>query len=622
MDLLALYRPCVQNMGTNAVKKSNMATPFADPRTGVLYFRRAVPEALRPAFDGKALIKVSLRTKDPAVAKAAFTKENAEFEERLAEARRQLAEGTLLPSPAALVRKWFEGPAVGDGPTGPQRLLVTLMELDCLCGYSGTASKDDIYPPPVFGPAINTDWNAVWRSPSRIMEIITEAYGDDPERVGSNWIRTRWTQSEALWLPYLNPAARRMHTFGSSSQRFSDRDLTQALLDALDSVRPGDEEYNRARIEKPVHKHRPPRLRPTMRLMQLFEAWQTAKMPRPQTALEFKASVTDFIDFAGDIPVSTITPSLIFDYRDEAAMLPATMPRSDRRLPFTQRVAKHAAELPKCKPATLKKRVGAIQSLLSHAFEQQWIPFNPGVGIPILNYTKKVGRRRSFQDHELTALFADPLFTDQTSWKTQSRISSPTIYWLFLICATTGARLEEIGQANIADVKTSGNIVYLDINDYSENSDSPDKSVKTAESQRLVPIHDQLIKLGLLEYCTQLKALGHSQIFPDLVQNSIGKRTKEASQRMNRIVDRAVTNDRRLTFYSLRHAFKAKGNDAGITDKTLDQICGHAPTTVGGQYGRDPRIETIHRELHKIDFSCINWGAIIRCTAPQLNLSN
>ncbi len=136
-------------MGTDTVKKSNMATPFADPRTGMPYFRRAVPEALRIAFERKALVKVSLRTKDPVQAKIEFARENAEFEQRLATARKQPAEGTLLPSPAALVRGCFEGPAVAGGPTGPQRLLATLIALDGRCGSSATATRDTIYPPAV-----------------------------------------------------------------------------------------------------------------------------------------------------------------------------------------------------------------------------------------------------------------------------------------------------------------------------------------------------------------------------------------------------------------------------------------------------------------------------------------
>jgi len=75
------------------MKKTSMATPFTNPRDGILYFRREVPEKLRAAFDGKREVKVSLGTRDPLAAKAAFARENAKFEERLAEARRLVAEG-------------------------------------------------------------------------------------------------------------------------------------------------------------------------------------------------------------------------------------------------------------------------------------------------------------------------------------------------------------------------------------------------------------------------------------------------------------------------------------------------------------------------------------------------
>lgn len=84
-------------MGTETVKKSSMATPFPDPRTGQFYFRRAIPEPLRPAFGGMRERKITLGTKDPVAANEPFARLNAEFERDLAEARRKLAEGTLLP---------------------------------------------------------------------------------------------------------------------------------------------------------------------------------------------------------------------------------------------------------------------------------------------------------------------------------------------------------------------------------------------------------------------------------------------------------------------------------------------------------------------------------------------
>lgn len=588
-----------------------MATPFADPRTGQLYFRRAVPEALRAAFDGKAQVKVTLRTKDPTEAKIAFARENAKFEEQLADARRRMAEGTLVPTPAALVRRWCEGPPGETALTGAQRLIMTFMELDAAAGSRMSARADDIYPPAVLGPAVNSDWVAVLGDKDRFESILPHAYDGEAERAGSNWIRARWHNPPESWRHCLDGPVARLRAFDASASRFSDEALAIALLEVVDDKRSGDEEINRARLANKRPRAAQSRLRPTMRLKQLFREWKTGREPRPQTAMEFEAAVDDFIDFAGDIPASTIDADLLYDYRDAAAGLPASMPRADRQLPFTERVKKHADTFPKCSAPTLKKRIGALQAVLTYAVDNRWLATNPGIRIKIEGYSKGKRTRRAFEDHELAALFSAPLFVDPGSWNSRSRISDTTIFWLFLLAGTTGARLEEVGQVALADVKRDGEIVYLDIDSYSlEQDEEVGKTVKNEESVRLVPIHRQLIKLGFNDYLKALTAHGNTQLFPDLKENSLGKRTKEASQRCNRIVDRYVARDRRLVFYSLRHAFKAKGNDAGITDKTLDQICGHAPLTTGGRYGLTPRIRTLNRALHRIDFSCISWAPI------------
>ena len=597
------------------VKKTAMATPFKNPRDGILYFRREVPEKLRAAFDGKREVKVSLGTRDPLEAKAPFARENAKFEERLGDARRRVAEGTLLPTPGAIVRRWCEAPAAGNGLAGPQRLTLTFMELDAAVGrrYSASAGGQ-IFPPAILGPAANTDWSAVLADKERFETIVVEGYGGDLEQAGSNWIRTRWHCATSEWIPCLAGPITRLRAFDARAARFLDDELAKALLAIVDEKRTGDEDINRARLSR--HRPRPPqsRLRPNMRLKQLFREWRDGNEPRPQTALEYEAAVDDFIEFAGDIAVSTIDPDLLYDYRDEAGKLPASMPRADRALPFRARVAKHANTKPKCSPPTLKKRVGALQAMLTYAFQQRWISTNVGAGILIVGYSKSRRSRRSFEDHELAKLCACPLFADPLGWSDTSKISDATIFWLFLLAITTGARLEEVGQVALADVKRDGDMVYLDIDEYIVDEDAEAKSVKTDDSIRLIPVHALLIELGFTDYCEALAELGHTQLFPDLKENSVGKRTKEASQKINRIIDRHVSTDRRLVFHSLRHAFKAKGNDAGLTDRTLDQICGHAPVSTGGRYGSEPRIRTIHRDLHKIDFSCIDWVSIAKGT--------
>lgn len=56
-----------------------MSRPFKHPKTGVYYFRKAVPDDLRAVL-GKREVKISLKTKDPAEAKARHTKVAAEVE--------------------------------------------------------------------------------------------------------------------------------------------------------------------------------------------------------------------------------------------------------------------------------------------------------------------------------------------------------------------------------------------------------------------------------------------------------------------------------------------------------------------------------------------------------------
>ena len=589
-----------------------MATPYTDPRTGIFYFRREIPEALRTAFGGSALSKKSLGTRDPAEAKPRFARANADFEDRLADARRRIAEGTLLTTPGAIIKRWCEGPSIGGGNlTGPQRLTVTLMILDAKVGgrYSASAGPD-LYPPAMLGPVANTDWHMVLVDSARFEAILQENYAGEAEKVGSNWIRSRWHRPETEWMPSLGAAVQQIRHWEATSVKFSDEELGKGLLAVLDEKRPSDENFNRARLARNRTRAPQTRLRPTMRLKQLFDEWKDGNKPRPQTALEYEAAVNDFIEYAGDVAVSNIDPDMLYDYRDEAAKLPASMPRADRSLPFRARLEKHAKALPKCSAATLKKRIGALQALLTYSFKQRWTSTNVGVGITIVGYTKSRRTRRSFEDHELAKLFSAPLFVDPTSWKSTSRISDATLFWLFLIALTTGARLEEVGQVALGDVRHDGNIVYLDIDEYTLEDNASDKSVKTEDSKRVVPIHAKLIELGFLKYCAALKASGQTELFPDLKENSVGKRTKEASQRLNRIINRHVSADSRLVFHSLRHAFKAKGNDANLTDRTLDQICGHAATSTGGRYGSEPRVRTIYRELHCIDFSCIEWKVI------------
>jgi integrase len=228
-----------------------------------------------------------------------------------------------------------------------------------------------------------------------------------------------------------------------------------------------------------------------------------------------------------------------------------------------------------------------------------------------VGYTKSgTLSRQTFQEDELRLLFTRRLFTAPLLWKQDRAASDMTLYWLFLLGLTTGARLEEIGQAMLADAKTNDAIMYIDIDDYAATDDE-DKSIKTGPSRRLVPIHSNLIRLGFDRYLKALVAAGHTRLFPDLMSNQFGKRTKEASRIANRIIDRYVSKDARLVFHSFRHGFKDLALEAGVLKRIVDQICGHAPTTVGGNYGQGVHLTVLNRELHRLDWSFLDWNQLV-----------
>ena len=69
----------------------HMANIWRDPRTGMCYFRRGVPAELRSII-GLWELKVSLRTKDPKVAKQRNPVVASQADQRIQEARQALAD--------------------------------------------------------------------------------------------------------------------------------------------------------------------------------------------------------------------------------------------------------------------------------------------------------------------------------------------------------------------------------------------------------------------------------------------------------------------------------------------------------------------------------------------------
>jgi integrase len=158
--------------------------------------------------------------------------------------------------------------------------------------------------------------------------------------------------------------------------------------------------------------------------------------------------------------------------------------------------------------------------------------------------------------------------------------------WAPWLCAYTGARVGEITQLRKADVIERGGIHALKI--------TPEAGTVKNARARLVPLHEHLIAQGFLTYVGQH---GDGPLFyrprPTTTAVEIDplKRKKppgaQVRQRLAEWVrELGLTDAELLPNHAWRHTFKAVGRSVGISDKVLDDICGHASASTGQEYGR------------------------------------
>ena len=144
--------------------------------------------------------------------------------------------------------------------------------------------------------------------------------------------------------------------------------------------------------------------------------------------------------------------------------------------------------------------------------KRKWgIDGNPFIGFGQSGSTEST--RRAFTDDELRALLNHPHFK-------QRSFTANYMYWLIPLALYTGARLGELTLLDLKDFVIEEGIPCIDINDIdaaeSVQQGGVKKRVKTQNAKRLVPIHSELIRLGILRYVEQLRAKDEVHLFPEM----------------------------------------------------------------------------------------------------------
>jgi integrase len=122
--------------------------------------------------------------------------------------------------------------------------------------------------------------------------------------------------------------------------------------------------------------------------------------------------------------------------------------------------------------------------------------------------------RQAMPDDVLPLLFSSPVWAgrdphaDILEGNQRPRDAK---FWLPFTALYSGMRLSKIAQLRLADIRTEQGVAFFAVLNTAETS------TKTPSSERFVPIHRELIRLGLMDRVAELTRRGERRLFPEIV---------------------------------------------------------------------------------------------------------
>lgn len=219
---------------------------------------------------------------------------------------------------------------------------------------------------------------------------------------------------------------------------------------------------------------------------------------------------------------------------------------------------------------TIVNKASYVRGFLDWCRGRGWIHFpkgeNPAAGIIKFGKREKRRRRglgfRAFTDDQIATLYSP---------EAVARLR-PDARWGVVLGLYTGARVSEIGQLALDDFVEVEGIPCFRITD-----EGAGQSLKTDASRRTIPIHSDLLTLGLMKHVDALRTAGKRKLFSkvsDTVINGQGQWLSKAFSYHLRAMKVSVDKGR-VGFHSLRSTMVHKLQDAKVVDEVRAAIVGH-----------------------------------------------
>ena len=304
------------------------------------------------------------------------------------------------------------------------------------------------------------------------------------------------------------------------------------------------------------------------------------KQVRASTKEQNRMRLNQLVAWTNDPAITDITQDMLRDLMKILAFYPKNKEKSKKYRTWNlERIRKHQADIPEEDRLSIKTRRDYI-SLYNYFLG--WLKTNYIVPIwldAILKAPKDTSspdtKRAMFSQEDLINIFSLPEYVAEDE--------KPYKFWLPLLALFTGARREELLQLHLSDFKIKDDTKCFKITDLEdeEGGSAGVKHVKNKASRRIVPIHDELLNLGLWRYVEELRDKGCKRLFEELKPSGLDNKYGNSLSQdwYSKVLAKAgvkgdkVNGDK--TFHSYRHTFISHCAHKLIYAPYVYRITGH-----------------------------------------------
>ena len=261
------------------------------------------------------------------------------------------------------------------------------------------------------------------------------------------------------------------------------------------------------------------------------------------------------------------------------------------------------------KPKTIAKQLSFLRAAFQCAVNDDELETNPFAGVKVFvpELASSEKSRLPFTVSELKVIFEGPIyqvgFTPRKSLGLACR-------WLPLLALFTGARLEELGKLDKADViqgHPSGAHICI------RRAIDKSQRTKNLNSVRNLPVHPTLVSLGFLDF---VNSCSEGRIFPDLRPDKYGIHTTSFSTWFGSYLNDLGIVDKTRVFHSFRHSFIQRGKEkaAVVPPEVREAIVGHLTAKAiemaygSSLYPLEPQVEAMkHISWPELDLAHLQF---------------